>query len=62
MQSCNPVGISIPRDILSKIDQERGDISRSRFVLRILQRTYVDTHTKANKIKKENLGDAKPVG
>ena len=33
-------GISLPRDIVEKIDLERGDIPRSRYVLRILEKSY----------------------
>jgi hypothetical protein len=42
------VGISLPRDILDKIDSDRGDISRSRFLLRIIERVYSTNHTKKN--------------
>jgi metal-responsive CopG/Arc/MetJ family transcriptional regulator len=42
MQSSIPVGISLPQDIVRKIDAQRGDISRSRWVLRLLERVYVD--------------------
>jgi len=34
------MGISLPQEIVSKIDIERGDIPRSRFILRILQQFY----------------------
>jgi len=37
------VGISLPRNILGKIDADRGDISRSRFLLRIIERVYNTT-------------------
>jgi hypothetical protein len=33
-------GISIPTDLLSKIDTDRGDISRSRYIVRIIERLY----------------------
>ena len=33
-------GISIPTDLLSKIDKDRGDISRSRFIVRIIEQAY----------------------
>ena len=33
------VGISLPQPIVSKIDSRRGDVSRSRYVLRILEKT-----------------------
>ena len=40
MTSVSPVGISLPTEIISRIDTERGDIPRSRYILRILQETY----------------------
>ena len=30
-------GISIPTNLLSKIDKDRGDISRSRYIVRIIE-------------------------
>lgn len=41
MQDCIAVGISLPRNIISKIDSDRGDISRSKYLLRILEKTYL---------------------
>ncbi|CAN5147328.1 hypothetical protein BH18THE2_BH18THE2_35790 [soil metagenome] len=38
MQRKIPVGISFPKDIVSKIDNERGDIPRSRYLLRIVEK------------------------
>jgi hypothetical protein len=38
------VGISLPRNILGKIDAEGGIVSRSRFVLRIIERVYNTNH------------------
>jgi hypothetical protein len=58
MQNYISVGISLPRKIMKKIDDERGDISRSRYLLRLLEMTYVP-----NKIehltgqKKSHLGE-----
>ena len=40
MQVSQSVGISLPEEMLSKIDRERGDISRSKFLLRLLERAY----------------------
>lgn len=40
MAKVNSVGISLPTEIISKIDTERGDIPRSRYILRVLQNTY----------------------
>jgi metal-responsive CopG/Arc/MetJ family transcriptional regulator len=41
MQSRIAVGISLPKELLIKIDADRGDIPRSRYVLRILQKLYL---------------------
>jgi hypothetical protein len=41
-----PVGISFPTDILRKIDEERGDISRSKYLLRIIERSCVENDEK----------------
>jgi metal-responsive CopG/Arc/MetJ family transcriptional regulator len=49
MTKVNPVGISLPTEIISKIDSERGDIPRSRYILRVLQ----DSHSKRRKLKEE---------
>lgn len=40
MQKYNSVGISLPIEIISKIDSERGDISRSRYMLKLLEKPY----------------------
>lgn len=38
--STQVVGISFPKELIEKIDSERGDISRSRFVIRGLEKAY----------------------
>jgi hypothetical protein len=40
MQQSIAVGISLTKDILSKIDNERGDISRSLYLQRLVQKAY----------------------
>jgi len=45
MQKTIGVGVSMPRNIVSKIDAERGDVSRSRFLLRLLEKVYSNTST-----------------
>jgi hypothetical protein len=40
MRHSIPIGISLPKEIMSRIDTERGDISRSRFLLRLIECTY----------------------
>jgi hypothetical protein len=39
MVKTKPVGISLPRDIIEKIDRERQDIPRSKYLLRILEKS-----------------------
>jgi hypothetical protein len=34
------IGISFPKEIVSKIDTDRGDIPRSRYLLRIVEQKY----------------------
>lgn len=33
-------GVSLPIEIVVKIDKDRGDIPRSKFILRILEKYY----------------------
>jgi len=40
MQHNIAVGISLPTKLMKKIDVERGDVPRSRYVLRILEKQY----------------------
>ena len=34
------VGISLPTELIQKMDEERGDIPRSKYLLRIIQNVY----------------------
>jgi hypothetical protein len=43
MQKTIAVGISLPKYIISMIDAERGDIPRSRYLFRILEKVYAGT-------------------
>jgi hypothetical protein len=40
MQKCKSTGLSLPTELMLKIDRERGDIPRSRFLLRIIEEVY----------------------
>ena len=40
MQKSKGIGISLPKEFMQKIDVERGDVPRSRYVLRILEKQY----------------------
>jgi metal-responsive CopG/Arc/MetJ family transcriptional regulator len=33
-----PIGISLPIELVKKIDQERHDVSRSRYILRLIEK------------------------
>ena len=57
MAKVNSVGISLPTEIISKIDAERGDIPRSRYILRVLQ----DTYSKRRKLKEEGRSNTTAI-
>jgi hypothetical protein len=40
MKSCISTGLSLPIKLMRKIDMERGDVSRSKYLLRILEKKY----------------------
>jgi hypothetical protein len=54
MQSTIAVGISLPKQIMAKIDSERGDVPRSRFLLRLLENIYANTHIQIENNKAQN--------
>lgn len=37
LKPTTPIGISLPEDIVEKIDTMRGDVTRSRFILRLIE-------------------------
>jgi metal-responsive CopG/Arc/MetJ family transcriptional regulator len=41
MKKYNSTGLSLPNELIEKIDSERGDVSRSRFLLRLIERAYL---------------------
>lgn len=43
-------GVSLPGELLARIDQERGDVNRSRFIQRSLEKSLLGTS-----IRKANL-------
>ena len=66
MQHNIAVGISLPTKLMKKIDVERGDVPRSRYVLRILEKQY--PFEGKNVVEKglldrefESLGSSKPL-
>ena len=54
MSDKTSVGVSLSRDILQRIDAERGDIPRSPFLERLLEQAYAQkdevTHTATNEV------------
>ena len=41
------ISITLPKDILAKIDQTKGDVNRSRYILRLVEKAYgVESHSK----------------
>lgn len=36
------VSLTFPKEILAKIDYSRGDIPRSRYILRLIEKAYND--------------------
>jgi metal-responsive CopG/Arc/MetJ family transcriptional regulator len=46
-QNSVPVGISLPKDLIDKIDAKRQDVSRSRYVFRIIEEKFAESKAKA---------------
>jgi metal-responsive CopG/Arc/MetJ family transcriptional regulator len=46
MQNKIAMGISFPKKMIKTIDRERGDVSRSRFILRLLEQVYEEKKQK----------------
>ena len=40
MEKKVPIGISLPNEFIKEIDKDRKDISRSRYLLRLLESSY----------------------
>lgn len=54
MQRHKATGISFPDQLLKEIDSERGDISRSRYLLRLLEK-----QNKCNECRKKDSLDSR---
>jgi metal-responsive CopG/Arc/MetJ family transcriptional regulator len=39
----NKIGISLPENVIQEIDMRRGDIARSRFILRLIESSLKQT-------------------
>ncbi len=57
MQVSQSVGISLPVSLLKRIDSERGDIPRSRFLLRLLQLSHDNIETYRLDVNKKDSVD-----
>jgi metal-responsive CopG/Arc/MetJ family transcriptional regulator len=57
MQSSISVGISLPKKIMSQIDSDRGDISRSRFLLRLLEDKFPDERRQTRNVEIKKIND-----
>lgn len=40
VMSTQVVGISFPKELIKKIDSERGDVPRSKYIVRSLEKVY----------------------
>jgi hypothetical protein len=59
-----PTGLSLPIELMRQIDSERGDIPRSRYVLRILEKQYTrETNNDTGSLNRriETLQSSKPA-
>jgi hypothetical protein len=50
MQESIAVGISLPKKIVERIDNDRQDIPRSRYVLRLLENSYLKKNSKIDSL------------
>jgi hypothetical protein len=50
MRQSVPIGISLPKKIMSDIDSKRGDISRSRFLLRLIERQRIVSNVETKNV------------
>jgi metal-responsive CopG/Arc/MetJ family transcriptional regulator len=50
IQESIAVGISLPKKIMSQIDSERGDVSRSRFLLRLIERQSIVSNVETKNV------------
>lgn len=39
------ITLTLPEKVISRIDKDRGDINRSKFVLRLLEKAYTNKKT-----------------
>ncbi len=61
MQKSKTYGLSLPTQLFAKIDLQRGEISRSRFILRILEKGLYENENEYKKICPSQAGNAKAL-
>lgn len=57
---CQQMGVSMPRATIEKIDELRGDVTRSRFVARILE-TTLNVNVRENSEEGNGIGTPAPT-
>ena len=45
-----PTGLSLPSSLIQEIDMQRGDVPRSRFVLKLIQQSLQKKSNESNEI------------
>jgi metal-responsive CopG/Arc/MetJ family transcriptional regulator len=55
MENNKTISLSIPKSIIEEIDTSRGDISRSKFILRLMESKFQDNSTKEAQNNIESL-------
>jgi hypothetical protein len=53
LKNSYPIGISLPKEGIKKIDMERLDIPRSRYILRLIENVYQQQEQKSQTLKAE---------
>ncbi|WP_161486431.1 hypothetical protein [Candidatus Nitrosocosmicus hydrocola] len=48
MKKYAPTGLSLPVKLMNEIDLQRGDVSRSRFILRMIQKVLETPDNEVN--------------
>jgi hypothetical protein len=51
MKRCVPSGLSLPVELAKRIEKDRGDISRSRYLLRIIEKAYREKQSNAKQTR-----------
>jgi metal-responsive CopG/Arc/MetJ family transcriptional regulator len=42
MQDVQNTGVTLPKDLIKKVDKIRGDVPRSRFIRRLLEKVCIE--------------------